>query len=87
MHYEGYEKIMDIIMFAMIEDINYTWSILTDISSYGIMNNTEMYYLIGVGLLFLLAIIGYVFALNQSPVKYTYRRSWVKEPDLYEVIK
>lgn len=78
---------MDIIIFAMIEDINYTWGILTDISSYGIMNNTETYFLIGLGVLLLLGIIGYVFALNQSPVKYTYRRRWVKEDDLYEVIK
>lgn len=78
---------MDIIIIAMLQDINYTWSILTDDHSYGTMDPNEVYFLMGIGVCFLLAMVIYPMALLQSPVKYTYRRRWVKEDDLYEIIK
>lgn len=61
--------------------------LLTYIDQHYTISVSEVLFLYGLGIVFLLAAIGYVYALVQSPVKYTYRRRWVEEDDLYEVIK
>lgn len=62
--YEGYQKIVE--------------ALLTYIETSYTIDTSEVLFLYGLFVTFVISFVLYFLALNQSPVKWERRRSWVK---------